>query len=324
MPTHERERTQPVSLCTAAGTLSAEAVGWSRHPLQDCALPGPWGRRKRWDYWCITAEPWVIQLTVLNADFMRLGTAAVFEVTGGDVLESTVVRGPGALQQPDTVEGGDTVFEAGGLSARVTPGADGTRLQVWFKARGKSVEVDAMVEPATDTLNVVVPWSSTRYQFTSKHVGRPCRGTLRIEGVERALEGEAGFDYGRGRWPSATRWNWGAGAGMVGAHQVGLQVGGQWTDGTGMTENGVFVDGVLDKLGDRLVFEPSQEWRVYSPDSDVIDLRFIPSRDRSLWIPGVVTLNLVFGHWHGVVRAHDKTLQIENMFGWTEEMRVRW
>ena len=51
----EREITHPVTLCRADGTLNPQAVGWSRVPLHDCTLNG-WGRNKRWDYWCVTAD----------------------------------------------------------------------------------------------------------------------------------------------------------------------------------------------------------------------------------------------------------------------------
>lgn len=56
-----------------------------------------------------------------------------------------------------------------------------------------------------ETLNVVIPWSDSLYQFASKHKARPAHGTL--------------------------------------------QVGGKWSVGTGATENGVFVDGRLSKIG---------------------------------------------------------------------------
>lgn len=324
MPTHEPEITEAVLLCQPDGTLNPGAVGWSREPLHDCALPGSFGRRKRWDYWCITAEPLVVQITLLNADLMRMGTVAVFDTTGGPVREALAVRGPGAMAQPDHVDGGPARLQTRGLTIEATPEAGGTRLRASFRWRGEQVELDALVAPAEDSLNVVVPWSENRYQFTSKHVGRACRGTVSIDGVDRVFEGEAGFDFGRGRWPSATRWNWGAGFGHVDGQRLGLQVGGQWTDGTGMTENGVFLEGVLDKLGDRLVFEPGATWRVYSPDSGAVDLRFETVRSRPVWVPGIVRLDLVYGHWHGRVKAHGRQFEIANLFGWTEEMRVRW
>lgn len=322
MATDEREITEAARLCTPDGRLDRGSVGWSRRPLHDCALPGPWGRRKRWDYWCVVAEPLVIQLTVLNADFLRLGTAAVFESTGGDVLEATVVRGPGPLLQDDRV-GGAMRFEHGGLRISAEPRGESTVLSASFAGR-RRVDLEIEVAPADDSLSVVVPWSDERYQYTSKHVGRRCEGWLQLDGAERAVRGWAALDYGRGRWPSRTRWNWGAAAGEQRGRWLGLQLGAQWTDGTGMTENGVFFDGVLDKLGDRLIFEPGETWRIRSPESDAVDLRFAPERARPMWIPGLARLDLQFGRYTGVVRAHGERIRLDGLFGWAEEMRVRW
>jgi len=77
----------------------------------------------------------------------------------------------------------------------------------WTERSGAPGKLSALIEmPAGhETLNVVIPWSDSLYQFASKHQARPAHGTL--------------------------------------------QVGGKWTVGTGATENGVFVDARLSKIG---------------------------------------------------------------------------
>ncbi|MET8551707.1 DUF2804 family protein [Micromonospora zamorensis] len=47
---------------------------------------------------------------------------------------------------------------------------------------------------------------------------------------------------------ASTAWNWAAGA----APGRAIQLGGKWTDGTRVTENGLFVDGRLHKIGGEL------------------------------------------------------------------------
>src|SRR3970282_1775300 len=93
------------------------------------------------------------------------------------------------------------------------------------------------------------------------------------------------LDYGRGVWPEHTIWNWGSASGMQQGHLVGLNLGGKWTDGTGMTENGICVDGRLTKISEALIFEYDraaliQPWRVRSAATDHIDLRFTPEFER--------------------------------------------
>ena len=66
------------------------------------------------------------------------------------------------------------------------------------------------------------------------------------------------LDFGRGKWPYRTTWNWGPAPAVVGGRTVGLQLGGKWTDGTGMTENALVVDGRLSKLSEELTWDYDQ------------------------------------------------------------------
>ena len=68
-------------------------------------------------------------------------------------------------------------------------------------------------------------------------MARPATGAIWIDGVAHDLPKPHSFatmDHGRGRWPYDARWNWGAGSGFDGVRRMGLQVGGRWTDGTGV------------------------------------------------------------------------------------------
>lgn len=53
--------------------------------------------------------------------------------------------------------------------------------------------------------------------------------------------GWAVLDRGRGRWRYANRANWGAGIGVVDRSTRAIQVGGKWTDGTGVPDDGTTV-----------------------------------------------------------------------------------
>ena len=46
----------------------------------------------------------------------------------------------------------------------------------------------------------------------------------------------------------------GDGIPTLGGRRIGLNFGGKWTDGTGMTENAVFVDGVMTKMHEDVIF----------------------------------------------------------------------
>jgi hypothetical protein len=97
------------------------------------------------------------------------------------------------------------------------------------------------------------------------------------------------LDYGRGVWPARTLWNWGSGAGRVDGRLIGLQLGGRWTVGTGMTENAVLVDGRIDPIASELIWEYDlaeirRPWRVFTAGSPRVDLTFTPGLPRRVRI----------------------------------------
>src|SRR4029079_17661801 len=133
-----------------------------------------------------------------------------------------------------------------GLDLDISADAAGTHIHAgWTEREGRPGRLGGPVglPPGHESLNVVIPWSDELFNFTSKHQARAAEGVLVIGGERRPIGGGAGdawgvLDGGRGRWPSEIAWNWGGGAGRVGNHVIGLQVGGKWTGGTGVTEDG--------------------------------------------------------------------------------------
>ena len=148
----------------------------------------------------------------------------------------------------------------------------------WTEPDGRAGRLDVFVAlpDGHESLNVVIPWSDERFNFTSKHQARPATGELvgrrpplGDRRRRRSTRGACSTSAGAGGPPEIT-WNWGGGAGRCGDHVVGLQFGAKWTEGTGFTENGLIVDGRLTKLGRELEWdydwdEPMRPWRVVDP-----------------------------------------------------------
>ncbi len=217
----------------------------------------------------------------------------------------------------------------------------GTHLTArWQEPDGRPASFDVLVElpPGHESLNVVIPWDDETFNFTSKHQARPARGELLI-GDERfaigGTEGEAWgvLDVGRGRWPSEIRWNWGGGAGRAGDHVVGLQLGAKWTEGSGFTENGVFLDGVLTKIGRELTWDydwdaPMQPWRISDREGQ-LDVVLTPRYDKHTKVGdgtgfGSET-HQVFGTFRGTVHTDDgQQVELDELQGFAEEARQRW
>ena len=323
------EITAPVLLCGPDGRLNPAAVGWSRRPLHTANLRG-WGRTKRWEYWGIVSADVIVGLTISSLDYAGLHSIYVLDRrTNTETVRTGIEPLARAAQLPDRSGVGVARGRAGELALEFASSPSGTRLS----ARAEGVELTAEVGPGRDSLAVVVPWSPRRFQYTVKDVGRPVTGTLRLGDEELPIGGEGAFavlDHGRGRWPYSVTWNWAAGFGTVAERQVGLQLGGQWTDRTGSTENGVFVDGRLHKIGEdlRWTYDRSDWARPWRIQGHRVDVTFAPFHVRSEQTNlGVVAsrIHQGFGRFAGhVLDDEDRRVAVDGLLGWAEEAVNRW
>jgi hypothetical protein len=333
----EPERTEPVDLCDERGRLNPAARGWSRRPLHRANLRGSPGRKKRWEYWLVTGPEVAVSITYADVDYLGIASVWVWERADDRVTEVArsvpFARGFALPEQPCR---GTMAFADRRLRLMIDERPGATVL----RASGDGVEVDLVVDrpEGHETLNVVVPWSDRRFQYTSKHNTRPARGSVsvadRTYDVGVAAPAWGVLDLGRGIWPYRTRWNWAAASGHgAGGRVVGLQFGGRWTEGTGATENGVCVDGRLTKIGDELVWtydwdQPLRPWRVQDPVGGRVDAVLTPIKDKHSRIDaGVLAMEVhqVFGTWAGRLRTDGgEDISFDGIDGFAEEARNRW
>ena len=241
----EREITEAVELCRPDGRLNPDAVGWSRHPLHGTSLRG-WGRSKRWEYWGLVTPAYILGITVSSLDYAGVHSVYLLDRASGSETnaDAVVPLARGGRLAPRCGVGGSRVSTKA-LRIALDETSEGTRIRV--RTPVVDLDVVALLPHDHESLAVVVPWSDRLFQYTVKDLGRPLRGRLRVAGASYDVDPSECFgvlDHGRGRWPYSITWNWGAGYGEVAGRRVGLQVGGRWTDGTGSTENALFVNGV--------------------------------------------------------------------------------
>ncbi|WP_230206489.1 DUF2804 family protein [Microbacterium gorillae] len=331
----ERELTSPVSLTGPEGTFNPDAHGWARQPIVDTAgIDGrkTWGRNKRWEYWCVMTPTHILACTVSSIDF-----AAVHEVWVHDRASGTSVGrgatgiGPWSATLPANAEGGPARARHGDLSIDIEEVPGGTRLRASIP--GASFDVVAERPEGHERLAVVVPWSRTRFQYTVKDLARPASGTVTVHGLTSPVpagESWAVLDHGRGRWPHDITWNWGAGSGrLADGRALGIQVGGQWTDGTGSTENAVLVGTRLHKISETLNWEydisrPMEQWRITGGG---LDVTFTPFFDKtSSTNLGVISARTdqCFGRYSGTFRTDEVDISFTDIEGWAEDVHNRW
>ncbi len=334
----EPEITSPVLLCTPEGRLNRDAVAWSRHPLHTCNLPPTLARKKKWIYWAVTSDDMLFSATVADVERLQLGGAYLYHRATKRHIDKAVIRAPGTIIIPETPSGEMTI-EHRAMTVSLTDAGSGTRIRVTAEDfGGLPLEADILVErPAGhETLNVVIPWDDVTFQFTSKQNTLPASGYVRLgdEMLEFRAPSFGCLDYGRGVWPEHTIWNWGSASGFQNGRLVGLNLGGKWTDGTGMTENGICIDGRLTKVSEDLSLDYDRRdwmrpWHVRTPETDRIVLTFVPEFDRFMesgrrdsWFTSV---HQMFGCYSGYVTTDDgERIEVRDLFGWIEEHEARW
>jgi hypothetical protein len=228
--------------------------------------------------------------------------------------------------QGDRADSGDIAFKGSGLSLAIKRGATGSRIECAFKDVSAAITVE---HEDDESLNVVIPWSERRFQYTSKQTALYSRGT--VTAGARTYDFSTAFatlDYGRGVWPYSVTWNWANAAGVQDGQVFGLQFGGKWTDGTGQNENGFIAGGRLHKIHDDVVFTYgrfAEPWTLKSPRVDLTFTPFLHKRVAAPLLVASAELNLCFGHFSGTVIADGgDPIRIARLLGWAEEFRGRW
>jgi len=336
----ERELSAPIAIAHPDGRLVRDAIGWARHPIHACTFAASVSRVARFNYWCITNRTCALTLLLADVGFAGVVLVSFVELDGRSPTECIRVR-PGGLPKPlpDTPRG-DVVVDAWRM--RLAMRHRGDQLRIEGDATtifGTNIAIDLGVDrPSThETMNVLVPWDDVRFHFTSKQQALPVTGTVRVGGVEHRFDESndafACLDFGRGRYPSRVDWNWGFGSGRQGGRTIGLNLGGKWTDGTGVTENGVVVDGRIHKIADAVDFEydpraRKQAWRIRTRTTSRLDLQFRPIRERTVYVP----LGFVRAELHQLMGVYDGTfvddagesIAIDSMIGLAESFNGRW
>lgn len=330
----EREITAPVDLCDARGNLNPAAVGFARQPLFRANLSGHWPRKKRWNFWNWIGPDCVFSVTLADIDFASFCMFTLTDFHDGTHWAGASYGLPGSIGFSELVDA-DIAFARSGID--YVNRFDGP---VHFRGRagdGTAIAADFVVHRPVghESLNVVVPWSASRFQCNSKHAALPCAGEITAGGRRYLLEPRHSFgvqDWGRGMWPYRSFWNWGVATGYADGVSLAVNVGAKWTTGTGSNENGILYDGRLYKIMEDLRWEYDpiawrKPWRVVAEHSGAVDLLLEPVVAHTPRVnAGVLATGGVcaFGKWRGTVRVEACTIAVDGLIGWAEEFAHRW
>lgn len=323
------------TLCDAHGKLSPAAVGWSSRPRLDYAIPGHFGRRKRWNHWCITTPRWMLSLTVADLDYLGYGAAYFLDLDTGRAVAHTQLRAfARGCQLPDTPLESHS-FQHPRLQIRVD--AHPGRLSVRVEAPdlgGQPLQaaLDVLRPAHLDSVNLVAPLPGRCFHAASRQLGLPTSGSLQLG--EHLYECSAGLsfaslDFGRGVWPLHSHWMRAAFAAPGG---IAGNFGSGWTDSSGLTENALWFGGRLAKLDRPVLIEQAPNaslapWRLTTACRRV-ELTFTPRQlhqARPRLGPFHADTRQWFGRFDGVLRSPDgECVPVTNALGWLGSTHARW
>ena len=337
---HETELSEPVDLCDSRGNLNRSAIGWSRHPLHHCNLRGHWLRKKQWNYWEVVSSTHLFSVTLSNVDYLGLPFIYLLDFKTKQFTEKTLLKPFGAgCHLPQEVDA-DITYQDPAMPISMLQTESGVHLKVGCPDfDGKPLKVDFLIQKPEghETLNVVIPWSATRFQFTSKQNTLPAEGTIEWgdEQINFMVEDTfACLDFGRGIWPFECFWNWSSfSTRLSDGRTIGVNLGAGWTDGTGMNENGLCINGKLLKLSEDVAFEYDSSnfmapWHLHTTTTDRVNLQFTPFYERLAKTDALVInseVHQMIGKFSGVLKTDTgEAIQISDAIGWAEDHHARW
>jgi hypothetical protein len=337
----EREIFEWTSLCDKKGNLNPAAIGYARKPIIECNLSGHFMRKKKWNYWCCYGEDVLFSVTICHFDYAVSCFIYFLEYETQRFFEKTVTIPLGVvkkLKMPTRVLE-PIRFTNSEINVNISYFQNQTLLAVScdnFDNEPLNVNLKILHPVGDESLNVVVPWNRHTFQFTAKHHILPTKGFIKLGNKRYEFYEEESFsvlDFGRGVWPREVIWNWANASQRLRNKRVGLNFGGKWTDGTGMTENAVFVDGKMTKIHEDVIFEYDRSnfkkpWYITTKFTDSIMLTFHPFFERvaktDLKLVQSEVHQLV-GYYNGKVKLEDgSTLIIQQMLGCIEEHVAKW
>ena len=315
-------------------TYNPENVGVTRVPLLKRL------RLKEWDYYGVTTADCFFSATVSHVGYIGLVFVYYIDFRERSCLFKSLPTPFGmGCRMPRSSERGDVSFGMRGVRIRFVRERERRLLTVEWKRfhRGADLaaELVARQPEGMDSIVMATPMGKNHFYYNQKINCMPTSGWVRCGPIARDLSEDMALttlDWGRGVWPYRTFWNWGSASGFLkDGRTVGLNLGCGFGDLSAATENCVFVNGKMSKLGSvDFDYDPSdylQPWRFRS-DDDRLELTLTPVYDRAqkMNLLAVSTEgHQMFGRYDGrIVTDGGETIRIENLMGWAEEHRARW
>ncbi len=335
----EKEIVDATLLCDQKGNLNPAAIGYAKKPIILGNLKGHFMRKKKWNNWYIFGDDILFATSIIHLDYAVICSVRFLEYETQRFCEKIVTIPLGKkLKMPERVL--ETVhLNNEELKLQLLFSNGETHMTVTIpNFEGDLLHADLVIKHQVEdeSLNVVVPWNRQTFHLTAKHLSLPVNGYVKLDSKSYTFNEEDCFavlDFGRGVWPRNTAWNRAMASQKCRGHRIGLNLGGLWTDGTGMTENAFFLDGKLHKIHEDVIFHYNKSdymkpWQIHTRFTDDVQLSFTPffEREDSKDLKLVTSsLHHMVGYYNGQIRLENgRFMKIQQMLGTVEEHIAKW
>lgn len=341
---HEILRSAP--LLNASGDLAEP--GWARSLLpvyrRSDIRVSPM-RIKEWDYYLITDGHVGLALTIADNGYMGLDSVSFLDFDEGwEQTKSPMRLFPmGKTGLPESSADGASEIARGGY-AMAFYHEDGARRLSFHMDRfldGDAIEgIVTMSGAPEESMVIATPFDKPGHFYYNQKIncmraeGWITLGKRRIELTPDRFFGV--LDWGRGVWTYHNTWYWGSASGELDGVPFGWNIGYGFGNTAAASENVLFYDGRIHKLGTVEFHIPKDEkgrnaylnvWN-FTSDDNRFYMDFTPVLDRSALTSAIIIKSdqhQVFGRFTGRVTLDDGTvLPVRDFFGFAEKVENKW
>ena len=301
-------------------------------------------RIKEWDYYLVNNGKFALALTVADNGYMGLDSVSLLDLEEGwEITKSPMSFLPlGKKHLPETSVTGDVHSAARGYGIHFIHEGEKRVLIAYMNKFGESA-LSARVELTEcpeDSLVIATPFDKPGHFYYNQKINcMRAEGWIELGSRRYELTKDKFFavlDWGRGVWTYHNTWYWGSASGELDGVPFGWNIGYGFGDTSAATENVLFYDGKLHKLGevkfeipmDEDGFEDFMKPWVFTSDDNRFYMNFTPVLDRSAFMSAGVVLSdqhQVFGHFTGRITLDDGTvLPVRDFFGFAEKVENKW
>ena len=302
-------------------------------------------RIKEWDYYLITDGHVGLALTIADNGYMGLDSVSFLDFDEGwEQTKSPMRLFPmGKTGLPESSADGASEIARGGY-AMAFYHEDGARRLSFHMDRfldGDAIEGIVTLSGAPEeSMVIATPFDKPGHFYYNQKIncmraeGWITLGKRRIELTPDRFFGV--LDWGRGVWTYHNTWYWGSASGELDGVPFGWNIGYGFGNTAAASENVLFYDGRIHKLGTVEFHIPKDEkgrnaylnvWN-FTSDDNRFYMDFTPVLDRSALTSAIIIKSdqhQVFGRFTGRVTLDDGTvLPVRDFFGFAEKVENKW